>query len=228
VIQAWYQGPRDSTGHQLFPGMPPGSERFWEVWFLDGDDRIAVGNGLGGDYAKYLGFGDGTPPDYSVHDFDFDRDPGRLAQTAGYLNATDPDLRAFRDAGGKFIMWHGWADPLVLPDQSVSYYEDTAKELGGFEQVQSFFRLFMVPGHGHCWEIPSSAPDRFDPISALEAWVEEGKAPDHIIAQADITATAGASSAALCPHPQTAVSISSDSQLGSAICGDVSLKIPAQ
>ena len=218
VLAAWYQGPRDSTGTQLFPGMPPGSERFWAVWFLDTPDRVAIGNGLGGDYAKYLGFGEATPSDYSVHDFEFDRDPPKLAKVGRLVNATDPDLRQFRDSGGKFIMWHGWADPLVVPDQSVSYYEATAAELGGFKQLQSFFRLFMVPGHGHCWEIPATAPDLFDPLDALEAWVEKGEPPDQIIARRPPNDANAAPAAALCPHPQTAVQLDSESTIGPGIC----------
>jgi predicted amidohydrolase YtcJ len=178
VLRAWYQGPRNSAGEQLQPGMPPGGERFIDVWFLDPEDGVAVGNQLGGGFAKYLGFEGGTPDDYTALDFDFDNDPQRLTRNAKALDALDPDIRGFRDAGGKYLMWHGWGDSLVLPDQSKDYYESVAAEMGGYDEIESFYRLFLIPGMGHCWEIPARTPDRFDPITILDQWVETGTAPD--------------------------------------------------
>ncbi len=206
VLERWYAGPHDSAGRPLYPGIPPGSERYWLVWFLDGGGRIAPGNALGSDYARYLGFAEATPADWSALDFDFDRDPARLQERAALLNATDPDLAAFRDAGGKLLMWHGWADPLVLPDQSIEYFESVSATLGD-APVREFFRLFMIPGHGHCWEMPSGVADRFNPIRILAAWVEEGVAPDAIEAQAARPGTARVPGARLCPHPGTAIAV---------------------
>ena len=205
VLEKWYQGPADSFGRPLYPGMPAGSERYWAVWFLDRGDRVAGGNALGGDYARYLGFEEGAPDDYSALDFDFDRDPARLEATGKQLNALNPDLSAFRDAGGKFLMWHGWQDPLVLPDQSVAYYQNVSNELGGSADVNDFFRLFMIPGQGHCWEMPSSAPDQFDPITVLENWVENGVAPAQLIASSPDPETARVPAAAICPYPSLPV-----------------------
>ena len=210
VLRAWYQGPRNSDGEQLQPGMPPGGERYVGFWFLDADDRIAIGNQLGGRYAKYLGFEGGTPDDYTVLDFNFDTDPPRLTKTAEVLDALNPDLRNFRGAGGKYLMWHGWGDALVLPDQSLDYYESVAAEMGGYDAIQSFFRLFMIPGHGHCWEIPADVPDRFDPILELDQWVETGQAPEQIIATAADPETAVAAKMALCPHPAMARKLDGD------------------
>ncbi len=178
VLRAWYQGPQNTRGEQLQPGMPPGSERYSAFWFLDSDETVAIGNQLGGGFAKYLGFEGGTPEDYSALDFDFDKDPQRLTHNADVLDALDPDLRAFRDAGGKYLMWHGWADSLVLPDQSKNYYENVAAQMGGYEQIASFYRLFLIPGKGHCWEIPAGTPDQFDPIKMLDQWVETETPPD--------------------------------------------------
>lgn len=218
VLRAWYQGPRNSDGEQLQPGMPPGGERYVGFWFLDSDDRIAIGNQLGGRYAKYLGFDGGTPDDYTVLDFDFDRDPPRLTKTARVVDALDPDLRNFRDAGGKYLMWHGWGDALVLPDQSLHYYDSVAAEMGGYDAIQSFYRLFLMPGHGHCWEMPSDVPDRFDPITVLDQWVESGQAPGQIIATAADPETAVAAKIVLCPHPAKARRADSEAGAASTYC----------
>jgi hypothetical protein len=201
VVQKWYQGPRDSAGNQLFPGMPPGSERYWAVWFLDPEDGTAPGNALGGNYAKYLGFEDGAPDDFTALDFDFDIDPARLTANGRLLNAMDPDLSAFRDAGGKYLLWHGWQDPLVLPDQTVDWYAGILEQMGGASEVDSFLRLFMIPGMGHCWELPSSVPDRFDPITVLDDWVERGQAPQRLDVSALDPESANPAAAVVCPYP---------------------------
>lgn len=205
VLSAWYQGPRTSEGRQLFPGMPPGSERYWRAWFLDSEKRVAPGNSLGGDYAKYIGLAGMVSEDFTVHDFDFETDPPKLARTGAMVDALAPDLSAFRDAGGKFLMWHGWADPLVLPDQSVAYYQAVSQEMGGSANLDPFFRLFMIPGHGHCWEMPGAMPDRFNPIDLLERWVEKGEAPDEINVQAaPVVGHRTYAEAQICPYPGTA------------------------
>jgi feruloyl esterase len=201
VIGRWYRGARDSAGRQLYPGVPPGSERFWLVWFLDSDTTVAPGNALGGDYARYLGFPQQIPAGWTALDFNFDTDPARLVTTGKELDALNPDLKAFRRAGGKLLMWHGWADPLVLPDQSVDYFNSVVARLGGVDGVRSFFRLFMIPGQGHCWDLPASTPDQFNPIVILDNWVETGKPPEFIVAT---SASGSGAQALLCPYPAEA------------------------
>jgi len=208
VLQRWYQGPRNAAGQQLYPGMPPGSERFWLVWFLDPPGQIAPGNALGGNYARYLGFAEEVPAGYSAMDFDFEKDPARLVAKGELLDAIDPNLTAFRDAGGKLLMWHGWQDPLVLPDQSVAYYENLEATMGGRDAVQDFARLFMIPGQGHCWELSSDLPEHFDPLSVLERWVEEGQAPDQLLLTRPHSAPNAEQTAVVCPHPIDANSCS--------------------
>lgn len=201
VLEKWYQGPVNSAGQSLYPGMPAGSEPYWRIWFLDRGGETAPGNALGGDYTRYLGFENGAPDDYTALDFEFDSDPARLAARGELFDAMDTNLSAFHDAGGKFLMWHGWQDPLVLPDQSVAYYEGVAEDLGGPEKTGEFFRLFMVPGQGHCWEIPSEAPDRFDPITALDRWVETGVAPTELTATALKPGSSPIDTTVICPWP---------------------------
>ncbi len=208
VLQRWYQGPRNAAGEQLYPGMPAGSEPYWLVWFLDPPGKTAPGNALGGDYARYLGFADGVAENYTGMDFDFERDPERLIANGQLLDAMNPDLSAFRDAGGKMLMWHGWQDPLVLPDQSVAYYKDLETTMGGHAVVQDFVRLFMIPGQGHCWELPSNLPDQFDPLAALEHWVEDGQAPDKLLLTRPPTAPNADQTAVVCPYPIEANSCS--------------------
>ena len=110
-----------------------------------------------------------------------------------------------RAAGGKLLIWHGWADPLILPQRTVSYFEEAVRANGGAAALTENARLFMVPGHGHCWEAPGLAPDLFDPVEVLEAWVEKNRGPDHIIARDQLDPGDATATALLCPYPQRAL-----------------------
>lgn len=182
VIGLWHQGPVDSRGRRLFSGMPAGSEQYWRIWYLQ-DPAKAVGTQLADGFTRQIVF-DPRYPDFSASNFDFDRDPARLRRDFAMLNADSPDLSAFRAAGGKLLLWHGMADPLVVPAQSTAYYRQVLKRMGGTDRVQQFFRFFLAPGLGHCWEAPSaSAPEEFDPMTAIADWVERGQPPREIVAR---------------------------------------------
>jgi hypothetical protein len=95
------------------------------------------------------------------------------------------DMSTFRQAGGKLIIYHGWADSLITPQFTVDFYEALAKKSGGITATQDFARLFMVPGMDHCGiqtNGPGIADTGIDPLTALEKWVEEGKVPSELIA----------------------------------------------
>src|SRR5208337_4845652 len=59
--------------------------------------------------------------DWKGPNFDFDHDMAALDEDLGFLNATNPDLHAFEDHGGKLIVYTSWADPLVPPQSVINY-----------------------------------------------------------------------------------------------------------
>lgn len=95
-------------------------------------------------------------------------------------DTTWTNLSTFAAHGGKLIFFHGLSDPVFSPYDTLRYYNEMAKANGGEDQVQSWSRIFFVPGMNHCGGGP--ALDRFDALSAVVKWVEDGQAPDSIVA----------------------------------------------
>ena len=132
-------------------------------------------------------------PDYDYKTFDFDHDIHLLDYWSKQADAKNPDLSKFRKRGGKLLMTHGWADPILQPMMSVNYYQQAVAKNG--PGTTEFFRLFMVPGMAHCGG--GIGPDRRDPMTVIIDWVEKGKAPDSIIASKGGQQQSGAHAAAV-------------------------------
>ena len=134
--------------------------------------------------------------------FNFDTDIVRADDMDdGTINALDPNLRPFIDRGSRLIQYHGWSDPQISPGNSVQYYQRVAESLGGASKLHASYRLFMAPGMAHCGG--GDGPNTFDMVSALEQWVEQGKAPDHIVASHSTSGVVDRTRP-LCPYPQVA------------------------
>jgi hypothetical protein len=180
AVRKVYGGPVDSRGRPTTPtgGPQRGSEPGWGI-FLPGPDGRAPSERSGVDTTRYIMSDWG--PGWGYRDFDFDRDPARLAELEVLYSASQPDLREFRSAGGKLMIYHGWADPIVAPLGTVDYYETVERTMGGRAPTQAFARLYMIPGMKHCFGGPGAFA--IDYIAALEAWVERGEAPDALHAE---------------------------------------------
>jgi hypothetical protein len=132
------------------------------------------------EYFSYAGFMPSPGSSWKLADFDFDRDYKRLRMAESLMGAADnPDLRKFKTAGGKLIIYQGWQDESDIPADAIDYYETAEKTMGGRASTQEFFRLFVVPGMDHC----SSGPGPFaiDYLTYLEDWVEHGHAPASLL-----------------------------------------------
>jgi feruloyl esterase len=187
---------RTGSGAEIFPRREPGSELGWGFLFARPDPPPLVA-----DTFKYLLYKD---PQWDWRTFDLDRDVERAEASPEIrsADAIDPNLKAFVQRRGRLLMYHGWSDPLVAPRASVNYYNDVLARMGGAARASEWIRLFMVPGMGHCRG--GDGPSTFDAVGALEAWVEDGKPPERIVAS---HATDGRveRTRPLCPYPQLAV-----------------------
>lgn len=176
-------------GLSLYPGVTYGTSI-----------RAIQGGGTGqpGALLRYLK----SDYQWSAETFDADRDiPELEARYDDMLGATNPDLRAFAERGGKMILWHGWTDPGIPALNTIGYMQTVRDEMGS-NAVDEFVRVYMAPGVNHCGG--GVGPNQWDMLTPLVRWREEGVAPDSILASSvdaddEITRTRP-----LCPFPQVA------------------------
>jgi feruloyl esterase len=180
------------TKKKIFPGMAPGSEITWTALVGERPFSIPV------DFYKYFVF---SNPDWDWKTLDFDKDVDKADEKFGKLmNATDPDLKDFSKRGGKLLLYHGWNDQLIQPQNTIDYYASVTKKLG-LRETDDFARLFMVPGMTHC--SGGVGPNTFDAVTALEQWVEKGTKPAQIVASHTSNGVVDRTRP-LCPYPQVA------------------------
>jgi feruloyl esterase len=182
------------TGQVLFPSLAPGSELNWGIQAAGPDPSANIF-----DHFKYVVF---KNPAWDWKTFDFDQGIALAEQPENAaMNSTDPNLKPFFSHNGKLLIYHGWADSNVSPLNTIKYYKSVEDTLGGASKTSNNMRLFMEPGMGHCGG--GEGPNVFDKVGTLDQWVEQGKAPEKIVAS---HSTAGKvdRTRPLCPYPQVA------------------------
>lgn len=217
TLKKLYEGPHDGKGALIFPGYLPGAEEGdggWGLWI--------TGQAPGKSLLFAFGTGYFSNMVYEKADWNYrstkvnDGLKVAEAKTAKILNATNPDLSAFRARGAKLILFHGWNDAAISALNTINYYNQVASKMGQTE-TETFSRLYMVPGLQHCGGGPGAnsfgqlgqgAPDPQHNIElALEEWVEKGIAPSEIVATKyvdDDPAKGVKFTRPLCSYPQAA------------------------
>jgi len=154
-------------------------------------------------------------PAWDQNEFERTRDLLAANHAMPELRADRVDITPFLSGGRKALLYQGWADPSTNADPTVEYYTRLAAANGGSEALANSVRLFMVPGMYHCGGGPGA--DSFggsgrqnapgdaarDILWALIRWVEDGRAPDRIIAT-KFDGDKPRFTRALCPFPQAA------------------------
>jgi feruloyl esterase len=178
-----YAGATDARGRRLYPASETlGSELAWDLFVVPLPGVGAFSGILADGYLKYMAYPPGTPHSspadfrFTVHQLD------RLTAEGVRGNAMSLDLREFRRAGGKLLLWHGWADASIPPGATADYYERLTLRNHGLRRTRAWARLFMVPTLHHCAIGGGYELNRFDPFDAIVPWVERGRAPDRLIA----------------------------------------------
>jgi feruloyl esterase len=185
TVETFYGGLKNSKGELIFSGQAIGNP----IPALRG----ATGSPGGGyDTVRIWGFQDAN---YDWRTFDLDRDMPIINKRVGFVDAVSPDLRQFKAHGGKLLLYAGWRDTTITPENTVLYYDNLVKEMG---EQKDFARLFMVPGMAHCRG--GDGPDTFDTIATLEQWREQNVTPAQMMG----TNQRSGLSRPLCPYPQYA------------------------
>ncbi|HEX5245027.1 MAG TPA: tannase/feruloyl esterase family alpha/beta hydrolase, partial [Tepidisphaeraceae bacterium] len=187
ALRTAFAGPKTAHGIQIYPGIP----------FDAGiNDPGFIPGVLGGPVIPVA-----TGADFAH--FDPDMEAARVLgnPTALLGDSTWTNLTTFAGHGGKLMFYHGLSDPWFSPLDTLGYYESMTKDTSGsLASAESWTRIYMVPGMGHC-QGGSATLDRFDMLTAIVDWVESGKAPDRVIATG---AAFPGRSRPLCPYPQYA------------------------
>jgi feruloyl esterase len=219
-----YAGPiNPRTGERIYTPIPVGSENSPAGLATQQDPKKMANQWYPFLWALGSSFDD--------RKFDFDRDQDLFDQRlAPILNANNPDLTSMQQRGGKIMMFTGTADPLVPYQDALNYYDRVVQDqqshlpdaggMGpqrGLSTTRQFFRYFLVPGMAHCGggpglhdfgqnlqrEVPQDSDH--DILTALVRWVEEGVAPDEIIASTymdDVSSKGIRLQRPICPYPQ--------------------------
>ncbi|MGE9552960.1 tannase/feruloyl esterase family alpha/beta hydrolase [Erwinia amylovora] len=178
VVEKLYRGASSDNNEQYVPGgLPVGSELRWPV------PATVTGRSMSEMMAlpalQYVLLPGKKQNLNNVADFAFsNQNFARVAELAPLYNATNTDLKPFRTAGGKLIVWHGLADDSISPAGTIAYFKAVQKYMGE-KNIDSFMRLFLLPGVAHCGN--GEGPDQIDLLTALMNWTEQGVAPDRLL-----------------------------------------------
>ena len=115
------------------------------------------------------------------------------------LGTDNPNLTAFRNTGGKILLWQGLADQLIFTGDSINYYNHVLSTMGGVTKTQQFARYFVAPGVGHCGTPGAGSIAPTNPMQVVVDWVKTGKAP--AVLPASGTINGQAVTRPLCPYP---------------------------
>lgn len=164
------------------------------------------------------------------------------AADPGSCDADDfASMAAFRDRGGKILMYHGLSDGLIPVGSAHVFYNKVADTLGGIDNLLPWFRYFDAAGMGHVtgtavdapwyfaganaagaigtdvYSTPGFEDARHDALLAVMEWVEKGAAVDEIVATTWKSSNDPGSGVLrqrpLCPWPKRQVYLGGDETL---------------
>jgi feruloyl esterase len=211
AIDMIWDGPRNQRGQRLWGGITRGTSfatltaasftgslitTYVYNWLEQDPDFDILGNITTSNFSTYFQrsdrkFADTKPPP-----------PGFVVPAA----TDNIDLDQLIRHGTKLIHYRGSADPLIVPFGSWNY-DTRLFQKYGVAGTKDFYRSFFYPGNGHCGGnagFPNAGLiNSTDLFNALIDWVENGTAPDSVVAFTKPN-DAG-NSTLICPNPNHAV-----------------------
>jgi feruloyl esterase len=168
VMARIWQGPRTTGGRFLWYGIEPTADASMlaqNPWYVG---------------TSWLQYWVNRDPDFdwtAMSSADFTRDFEQGVREFGPLVDNSADLSRFRAAGGKLVLWTGLSDQFIPSQDTIAYWDTMTRRS---REPDSFARLFLAPGVGHCGTVGNSGPVPADPLGALTSWVENADAPESI------------------------------------------------
>ncbi|MDB5576476.1 MAG: putative feruloyl esterase [Bradyrhizobium sp.] len=153
----------------------------WSAWWLGAappalppqpNNGIAWVYGAGGIQHIFA-----RDPNFDVRKYRPEDFADRVREVSALMDATNPDLGAFKARGGKLVMLENMADYAQSPYAGIGYFQDVQKRMGE-AAVADFMRLYIAPGVDH---VGSGAPSNVDMLQVLVDWVENGRAPGDLV-----------------------------------------------
>jgi hypothetical protein len=202
AIEKIWTGPVNASGKALWVGI----ERGAALNGLAGPTPFAIAVAQPRYWVYFDPSWDWTTLTYANYEAFF---KDTMRQVNPMMASENPDLTAFRNLGGKLVTWQGFADQLIMPEGSIAYYDAATNFMGGgYAQTQQFFRHFTAPGVAHCGG--GNGPQPQNLFQAVVNWVEQGTAPDTILASKPLAGGA-TQTRPLCPYPALAKYVGSGS-----------------
>ncbi|KAI5463675.1 Tannase/feruloyl esterase [Mariannaea sp. PMI_226] len=192
IIRRIWDGPKAPDGTKLWSGLPVGAN----LNALAGTTNVTGHNGpnpffLADQWASYFVKENPKFNTGALSESDFlELFAESRKKFSNIMDSADPDIRAFKKAGGKLLVWHGLADQLIYPQDSIHYLKAVEQKIGSHADTANFFRLFLAPGVDHCGygAVPSAGAIPVDPFAALVSWVQDGTPPEELQAETAPTA----------------------------------------
>lgn len=182
VVRRLHNGAVTPDGKQLEPAIAHewGSELDWTLFIPSNQGQTVGSENFVESFARYLGYTNKVMPNWTIHDLRLTVNSfWKTVASSGYLAAMNPDLSSFQRGGGKLVLWHGWGDQHISPQNTLAYWHAMNQTMGK-GNVSSFAKLYLFPGVAHCGG--GEGPDTFDLLTPTMAWVESGRQPTTVIA----------------------------------------------
>jgi hypothetical protein len=183
VVQKLHDGATDRYGNRLEQPISHewGSELDWTLFVPAAQGQTPMSANFALSYLRYLADPNTPNPNYQLTNL-----PLTVAgfwktvlPSSTYMAALDPNLGDFSRGGGKLLLWQGWGDQHISPQNTLDYY-DTMRRTMGAGTVDRFAKLYLFPGVAHCGG--GEGPNSFDVLTPVMAWVESGRPPSRIVA----------------------------------------------
>jgi feruloyl esterase len=202
VVRKIWEGPRGRNGQFLWYGLARGTD-LSALAGTEGSPLTGRPFGIPLDWFRYFLLQDPQWDWTTMTPEGFELLWTQSVEQYGVIfGSDDPDFTTFRERGGKIIIYHGLADQLIPAEGSVDFVKRVQRQTGGADQAGQFLRLFLAPGIDHGFRGPGPTPTGM--FEAMMRWVEEGQAPDRLLAELRDSSGKLIRTRPLFPYPQVA------------------------